>query len=587
MAKEQDQHRKAFALIICLFLAYMYVETLWKPYFYGYPAQQAPQTAATPAPTASRETAGKQFLEAASTPTTTSSSETTQSAAAPSAPSTPYPDDLTIRNAGSIIVRNEVFELEISLLGGRILRASLLEYSADSSNPDVAGRLNLVTHTEYGPHPLGLYAGAANDAWVRYVAEGARDGELEVSSQTGAKPLVLKGLLADGRTIIKRLEINPSSYLFTFNAQVDSANSTEPLALEWTEYVPEDESSFFDPYAVEQYVWYQADDNSDRLPYSDLEENRQTLENLRWLGMTDKYFLRGLISEDDARKGALVKTDTLYRAKVFGEPSQISLSVFVGPKKWLLLEDLGYELTRSVDFGMFGFVSAPLLSLLRGLYAFFGNWGLSIVVLTIIVRMAMYPLNAAQFKSMKALQELKPELDRIKEQVKDKQKQQMELMALYKKRGVNPLGGCLPVLLQMPIFIGLYSALIAAVELRGAPFALWIKDLSAPESLELGGIGLPVMVILLVISMLIQQWTTPTTMDPAQKRAMLIMPVVLGFMFASFPAGLALYWLTNNLISIGQQKGMYRMDDKGGSALMITSAVCVVVFGVAYTVTLF
>ena len=221
-------------------------------------------------------------------------------------------------------------------------------------------------------------------------------------------------------------------------------------------------------------------------------------------------------------------------------------------------------------------------------YGIFGNYGLAIVTLTILVRLALYPLNSASFKQMKAMQDLKPEMDRIREEFKDKQEQQMQLMALYKKHGVNPLGGCAPVLLQMPIFLGLYSALMLAVELRHAPFAGWIVDLSAPEKLMVLGVGVPVMVILFVVSMMVQQWTTPSQMDPTQKKVMMAMPLALGFMFAKFPSGLTLYWLTSNLISIGQQKGLYLSHDSGkASALKITLSVSVVVFVLAYVVTLF
>jgi YidC/Oxa1 family membrane protein insertase len=162
------------------------------------------------------------------------------------------------------------------------------------------------------------------------------------------------------------------------------------------------------------------------------------------------------------------------------------------------------------------------------------------------------------------------------------------MMELYKKKGVNPLGGCLPVLLQMPIFIGLYAALSLAVELRHAHFAGWIDDLSAPEKLMLSStFGIPVMVILFVISMMVQQWTTPTTMDPAQKKVMMVMPVVMGFMFASFPAGLTLYWLTSNLISIGQQNAMHSSDKHGKSPLAITLSVSAAVFALAFVASLF
>jgi YidC/Oxa1 family membrane protein insertase len=185
---------------------------------------------------------------------------------------------------------------------------------------------------------------------------------------------------------------------------------------------------------------------------------------------------------------------------------------------------------------------------------------------------------------MRKMQKLAPELKKLRETVKDKQQQQLKMMEMYKKHGVNPFGGCFPMLAQMPIFIGLYSALMSAVELRHAPFALWIHDLSAKEALMVGGFGIPVMVILMVITMLIQQMMTPVA-DPAQKKMMMFMPFIFGFMFSGFPAGLTLYWLTNNIVSIVQQRTFYTEKGKG-HGVAITFAACAAVFSVVYIMTL-
>jgi len=260
--------------------------------------------------------------------------------------------------------------------------------------------------------------------------------------------------------------------------------------------------------------------------------------------------------------------------------------IFSGPKSYTLLNDLGFELRRLLDLGKTGIISGPLLSFLNIFYKLVGNYGLAIVLLTIVVKLVLYKLNTSQFKQMKAMQALKPELDKIKENVKDKQQQQVALMDLYKKKGVNPLGGCLPVLVQMPVFIGLYSALSLAVELRHAHFGGWVHDLSSPDALMIGGIAVPMLVVLFTLSMLVQQWVTPSTMDPQQKKIMMIMPVFMFFMFKNFPAGLAVYWLTNNLISIGQQQGMHYNDRSGKSGFKITGIVALAVFILAYIFTL-
>ena len=198
-------------------------------------------------------------------------------------------------------------------------------------------------------------------------------------------------------------------------------------------------------------------------------------------------------------------------------------------------------------------------------------------MLTVLVKAALYPLNSASYKSMKAMQDVAPELKRIRETVADKTQQQLQMMELYKKRGVNPMGGCLPMLLQMPIFIGLYSALLNAIELRHAPFAFWIKDLSVSEHFLLLGLPVPVMVIMMVTAMLIQQWITPSAADPTQKKVMMIVPFIFGVMMAKMPAGLTLYMLTNILTSIAQQRALYA-NKNTRFGLTVTLAVSLGIF---------
>jgi YidC/Oxa1 family membrane protein insertase len=199
----------------------------------------------------------------------------------------------------------------------------------------------------------------------------------------------------------------------------------------------------------------------------------------------------------------------------------------------------------------------------------------------------MLPLSKASFESAKKMQNLQPEIKALRERIKDPTQLNQEMFALYKRKGVNPMGGCFPVLIQIPVFLGLYNALLNALELRHAPYALWIKDLSAPENLQLFGIGIPVMVLLMAASMIYQTWTTPNpSADPTQQKMMMIMPVVFAGMFIVFPmpAGLVLYWLVNNIISIIQQ--LYMRSSEKGSVYIGTLVASVVIFGVGYLLTL-
>jgi YidC/Oxa1 family membrane protein insertase len=236
-------------------------------------------------------------------------------------------------------------------------------------------------------------------------------------------------------------------------------------------------------------------------------------------------------------------------------------AIYAGPKDPEQLAAVGAQLDRSIDLGWSWM--APLTRafawLLKACYAVIPNYGVAIILLTVMVRLCTAPLAAKQMKSMKRMGEIQPKMKALQEKHKDdRQQQSQEMMKLYKEAGVNPLGGCLPMVFQIPVFIGLYYALQSSIDLRQAPFMLWIDDLSRPETLfAIPGVGWPVRVlpVLMTLSMVLQQRMTPmTTMDPVQARTMMIvMPVMFFFMFYGFPAGLVLYWFVSNLLAIAQQ----------------------------------
>jgi YidC/Oxa1 family membrane protein insertase len=234
--------------------------------------------------------------------------------------------------------------------------------------------------------------------------------------------------------------------------------------------------------------------------------------------------------------------------------------VYLGPKGFDDLEHAGHDLVQAVDLGWFWFIAKPLLLMLRMIEAAVGNYGWAIILLTLAVRVMFYPVNKKQIEAMKGMQRIQPEVKKIQEKYKDdREKMNVEMMELYRRHKVNPLSGCLPMLVQLPVFIGLYNVLLQSIELRHAPFLGWMHDLSQPDRLGSLAIpfvepaGIPVMTLLMGASMILQQKMTPSTADPAQQRAMLFMPVVFTVMFVNFPAGLVLYWLSNNILSIAQQ----------------------------------
>lgn len=291
-----------------------------------------------------------------------------------------------------------------------------------------------------------------------------------------------------------------------------------------------------------------------------------------WAGFDYTYFFFSLLPDGEreyelAAREAGPALVLRMRSLAAGEgPAADRFTLFIGPKDLEILKSLGRGLERSIDFGYFAFVSIPLLYVLRFAHRFTGSYGVDIILLTILIKVLLAPLTHKSFVSMKQMQKLQPQMERIRERFKDdREKLNKEMMELYRRNKVNPLGGCLPMLLQFPVFIGLYNALRTPIELRHASF-LWIKDLSRPdwESLPftLGSwtLGIPVLTLLMGASMFLQQWMTPSAGDPNQRRMMLMMPVVFTAMFVTFPAGLTIYWLVNNVLTIAQQYLINRME---------------------------
>jgi YidC/Oxa1 family membrane protein insertase len=374
------------------------------------------------------------------------------------------------------------------------------------------------------------------------------------------------------------------SYLFTVNVKLGKPVAQgQAVWLEWAHRFAEESSRNS---GLSHVTYLDGANKIHHLSPDDLKVQRR--ETSQWIALGDLYFMASLIPPLAENNAALARNGELYVGRVAGSDVGGAFTVYAGPKIYTLLEKLGaFHLERAIDLGFFSFLALPLLWMLHYLYLIVHNYGLAIIALTLIIKTALLPLSQASFKSMKAMQEIQPEMKALRERVKDPTQLNQEMMALYKRRGVNPMGGCFPMLIQIPVFFGLYQALLNAIELRHSPFALWITDLSSPEKLELFGIGVPVMVLLMAASMIIQQWTTPNpSADPTQQKVMMFMPIVFAGMFIIFPmpAGLVLYWLVNNIISITQQ--MYLRKTEQGGVYWGTFIASVAIFGVGYILTL-
>lgn len=280
---------------------------------------------------------------------------------------------------------------------------------------------------------------------------------------------------------------------------------------------------------------------------------------VKWGGLQDKYFMSVIIPKEGSgvvtRKEGEKLVSTAVRMPVDPAGSPITFQLFAGPKEYDTLESLGIGLEDTIDFGWFLFgswdmvraVAKPIFSVLRSINGYTHNYGVTIILLTVAIKLLFIPLQYKSYKSMKQMQEIQPKVLALQEKFKDdRERLNKELIKVYRDNKVNPVGGCLPMVLQMPVFVALFNILYMTIDLRQAPLGLWITDLSIQDPYYI----LP---IIMGVSMLIMQKIQPTTMDPAQAKIMLLLPALMTFLFINFPAGLVLYWLTNNVLSIVQQ----------------------------------
>jgi YidC/Oxa1 family membrane protein insertase len=303
-----------------------------------------------------------------------------------------------------------------------------------------------------------------------------------------------------------------------------------------------------------------------------------------WIGFTDVYWLSALIPDASAKTTSSFRSlgnrafraDLIYNGASIGPgaKSVVTTRLFAGAKESKVLdryEDSGIsKFGLAIDWGWFRWFEKPIFMLLAALFSAVGNFGLAIILLTLIVRGVMFPVAQRQFASMAAMRSVQPKMKAIQERYKDdKPKQQQEIMALYKKEGVNPVAGCLPIFLQIPVFFALYKVLVLSIEMRHQPFVLWVRDLSAPDPLHVlnlfgllpftppAFLGIGILALLLGVTMFLQFKMNPAPMDPVQAQVFSIMPWMMMFVMAPFAAGLLIYWITSNVLTIAQQKFLY------------------------------
>ncbi len=466
------------------------------------------------------------------------------------APKTEVPKpvaDIVAAEEKEITVENALFSAVFTSRGGTIKSWTIKQYKGKTGK-------DVVLLSKPGVVPaVGIGTGSSFDlAGVNFSVTG-RNLKLDDANKTGT--LVFE-YAKDGKSVRRTYTFSDNTYL------IDLTDEVSGFPEYWITLGSDFGIFEKDPSIHVGPTVLSGSDLKD-LSAKDLKEPKVFQANLKWIAQQDKYFFSALVpaSPVEEARAFLVQDSPVVAFKAGNGSNKFRL--YAGPKEQDRLDALNIGLEHIIDFGFFSIVARPLFWILKFFYRFLGNYGWAIILITIVTRIPFVPLMTKSQKSMKKLQEMQPLMNEIKEKYKkDPQKQQAEMMALYKKHKVSPLGGCLPMLLQIPVFLALYQVLLRAIELRGAPFMLWITDLSAPDTLLghipamlplIGGLALGPLPILMGATMFIQQKMTPSTMDPAQAKMMLMMPLIFTFVFLNMASGLVLYWLIGNVLGIIQQ----------------------------------
>lgn len=464
---------------------------------------------------------------------------------------------------GTAIVRvmTDVFSIEISTQGGTLQSAALINYPVAKDEPDKLVELLSVEPSNFGLLQTGL----------RIVGEGEEPNHLAMFRSgrdtyrlDGADELIvpMRWQSAEGIIVDKRFHFRRGSYAITIEQEITNGGEGLWRGAEYAQiqrYSKTQERSMFnvDSYSFSGPIIYNGE-KSEKLKHDDLLDDGATRlkSQAGWFGSIQHHFLSAVVPE----RG----TEQSYSVSVRGDRSTASAIglaqtvapgssrifttvVFIGPKLQKQLEQIDETLKLTVDYGWLTIISQPLFWLLSFVFGFVGNWGVAIILVTFLIKLAFYKLTESSGRSMAKMRNLQPRMKAMQERYKDdKQALSAAMMELYKREKVNPLAGCLPILIQMPFFLAFYWVLLESVEMRQAPFALWITDLSTKDPYFI----LP---LIMGVAMFMQQKLNPVPADPVQAKVMQIMPIMFTAFFAFFPSGLVLYWVTNTLLSIAQQ----------------------------------
>ena len=472
-----------------------------------------------------------------------------------------------------IEIENDQLILRWSNIGGVLVSARLKEYISVEGSP-----LEIIPQGLAQPHRQGLEVRVGDEELDRKLAGAIYEIEGMVGGKRRA-PVEISFVYRDDELEVRRtIRMPESGYLLEMTTEVRSGNRSIPFSVLVGPGIGqppnEPQGDFGTPVAA-----YYLNESVERLSADDVEEEPIQLgPGVRWLAMDSKYFTFGVLNPRGMLGGRVVQSEHLV-AILNGEPESVPLlmaeanfeqgsefGVFIGPKRYEILEAIDPTLVQLIDYGIFSILVRPLVRSLEFVHSYVGNYGAAIIILTFIINLVLFPVRYKQMVSMKKMSVLQPQVKAIQEKFKrlkrtDPRRSKMneEVMGLYKKHGVNPLGGCLPLVIQMPFLFAFYRMLYASIELRGAPFIGWITDLSQHDPYY-------VTPILMGISMVAQQKMTPATGDPAQRKMMMALPVVFTFFFLNLSSGLVLYFLFSNLFGMMLQVVFQRLNPELAAA---------------------
>jgi YidC/Oxa1 family membrane protein insertase len=465
-----------------------------------------------------------------------------------------------------IHVKTDVMDIEISTQGGDIQNLALLKYAVSSEEPNTPVQFLSDKSDAYFVSQSGLRSNM--DVPTHYAVYKTDQQNYQLRDGQDEIKVPLYWQADNGLTVVKTYTFKRDSYVVNVDYKIINNTADAFSAYPYAQFNRQKQSSgsrFI--YTYSGPVFSNTGNEYEKVKFDDLDEkpfDQKAKDG--WAAMIEHYFVAAIVPEqNDEEKGYYARSlnGTNYTAGVrmpaisvaAGSEGHADYEMYLGPKKAERLEKVAKNLQLTVDYGIFTIISEPLFWVMEWLHKLTGNWGWSIVLLTVLIKLVFFKLSAASYRSMAAMRKLTPKLASLKERYgDDKQKFNQAMMDLYRTEKINPLGGCLPILVQMPVFLSFYWVLVESIELRQADFILWINDLTAMDPYFI----LPV---LFGISMWFQQTLNPAPQDPAQAMMMKFFPLVFTVFFAFFPSGLVLYWVVNNVLSIAQQWYITRKMD--------------------------